>query len=192
MSDQQVVWDGEGLELNADWPDVSRKEWLVPKFELPDGVTTEMRWVPGHAIRRNRSSGSDYGVAGMSMLWVMKGPAGTVTFELMTLWTPEMEPTPFNGVKLREYPTLGTAPIGGPVTLHMLPGSEQSPIDPEQGLCDVVDGGFCLIDATYTAGTTILQRFIMSGDPDAIWWSLLPWYSEIVVRAENRKKGLEA
>jgi hypothetical protein len=61
---------------------------FTPRAEFRTEILVE----PGHAIRRTRGNGSDYGIGSMKMRFLLHGPLATVQFLFSTGLVPEQVP----------------------------------------------------------------------------------------------------
>jgi hypothetical protein len=181
------------FEKNPKWPEEDKREYLVPEFELPAGAEKKIDFIAGHALRRNRASGNDYGIQGMGIWFTLTGHKGAVTWEWMTPLYPEQhrfeigyrDPSPV-------FPHGG----GGPIGLHSRTKRDWQTEDDYHAPCSILDGDDCWPDTAYIEGGNMLTQFAMTGSEDAVWYQLSKRYRELpeppIVIGSDSKKALES
>lgn len=137
----------------------------------------EIRFEPGHTIRKSKGDGKDYGIGAMNIRFLLHGPRATIQFLMSTGWVPEKVPVP--GYSFTEWHH--SAPNGFDVGYHAdEPISEDmrewsGGRDGQGRECDVRPGGRCFYDGSGLAASDLLDRFMVEGDAP-VWAELESWY----------------
>ncbi|QGZ16779.1 hypothetical protein PBI_DEWDROP_132 [Microbacterium phage Dewdrop] len=139
----------------------------------------EIRFEPGHTIRKTKGDGKDYGIGSMMIRFLLHGPRATVQFVMSTGWVPEKVPVP--GYSFSEWHH--SAPTGFDVGYHAdEPISEDmrdwsGGSDGQGRSCEYRPGGKCFYDGSGLAADALLERFMFEGHA-AVWEELERYYLE--------------
>lgn len=142
----------------------------VETFEPRTGFSTEIRVEPGHAIRRTKGDGSDYGIHSMGLRFLLHGPAATVQFLMWTGIVPETIDGPY-GKKWR-VSDLGL--MAADLGYH----ADAPQYDEQWGRtdCDVRDGR-CYYDGSGLAAEPLLELALKRGH-GAVFRAMQDYYDE--------------
>lgn len=118
--------------------------------------------------KRSDVPSKNFGINGVEIHFLLKGPAGAVGWSLITTWDlPHVE-------KELDAKTVfwHRKPTTGPVAVH-------SPVPKWEGHeareCEYIAGGKCFSDASYLAGDDAFRELRERGDK-GIWEYLEGWY----------------
>lgn len=132
----------------------------------------QIRFEPGHSIRRSKGDGQDYGIAAMEMRFLLAGEHGTTQFLMSTGWYPEKA----------GYQWHHSGPSAWDLGAHWdTPWSEYmtaadggwSHMD-----CDARPGGSCWYDGSGLRAEPVMAAFFEHGE-DAVWALLEEEYRRI-------------
>lgn len=134
----------------------------------------EVRFGKGHAIRKTRGDGQDYGIAAMEIRFLLHGEHGSTQFLLYTGWYPEMVPVP--GYRHSEW--RHAAPSAWDLGYHWdVPQYADQGSMPE---CDCRPSGICFYDGSSLRADGVLERFFLEGE-GAVWEVLEAEYTARVL-----------
>lgn len=151
------------------------------EFRLPDGFTSEVRAHPAYDTRDQPDGAAN----GLEFIFILRGPAGAISWELMTGimerpvqdagWSVFDNRPPRRGSRPGLDYTRATPsgfPIAGPVASHV-PDSVEYLIGPAE--CNILPGGRCWQNIGYLIGDRVLAALVACGDP-GVWRELLDIY----------------
>lgn len=145
----------------------------VDDFQPRDEFRAEVRVEPGHAIRKSRGDGQNYGVHSMGIRFLLHGPAATVQFLMWTGITPFLEDSPY-GPRWNVSPLgLMAADLGYHADAPQFEGHE----DWARGDCDVRSAGRCYYDGSGLAAEPLLEIAIKRGH-GGVFRELQRYYDE--------------
>lgn len=146
-------------------------------FPRPDGLERAVLFQPGYNGDHDAEPRHNYGVHGMEITWLLRGPAGAVQLMIYTNWIPgELSPghgLPPGGMAVPRAP-FEHYPMSAGIGLHSpspLYDDQHSRLD-----CRLLDGA-CYYDEALTASDHLAKRFVLEGEP-AVWAELESWYAE--------------
>jgi hypothetical protein len=150
--------------INIDDPEVGRSTVKVtPVWYRAGDMERAVTFEPGYNNR-----GGPYGVHGMNIRWLLRGPAGVAQFLIFTHWVPG------------EIPEIGsnniTVPMGADVGYHAL--TPQYDGQESMGACEYLDGRDCFYDGSGLAAGALLVRLVAHGDA-VVWRELQSRYEDI-------------
>ena len=154
---------------------------------MTDTFRRQVRFDPGHTIRRTKGDGSDYGIASMQIRFLLHGEHGTTQFALFSGWYPEKVPVP--GRSWTDWHH--TAPAGLDLGAHWdTPWSEY--MTEEDGAyahreCDMRASGMCWYDGSSLRADEFMETFFREGD-DAVWTLLENEYRTIDIEAAELRQ----
>ncbi|QJD53304.1 hypothetical protein SEA_TEMPO_83 [Microbacterium phage Tempo] len=135
----------------------------------------EIRFEPGHTLRKTKSDGNDYGIGAMKIRFLLHGPVATIQFLMSTGWVPEKVPVPGWGFTEWHH----SAPTGFDLGYHADQPISEDMRDwsggPDGRECDVRPGGRCFYDGSGLAADALLERFMVEGEA-AVWSELEAYY----------------
>lgn len=113
------------------------------------------------------SGGYDYGVHGMNIRWLLRGPLGVTQFLVFTSWIPGQVDVP----NLNDR-TFG--PMGADLGYHARNRNAdyQTPSDS----CEYLNGDPCFYDGSGLQAQELLQKFVVLGET-VIWETLQDRYA---------------
>lgn len=134
-----------------------------------------VRFEPGYD-RRITPEGKNYGVHGMQIRFLLRGPKGVMQFLIMTDWFPPMT--------VREYavfhpqPVNAYRPIPADVGYHAYHPQyeDQTPIRDE---CSFLNGAPCYYDGSSLYADEVYDEFSVDGDA-AVWRALEQRYDQLI------------
>lgn len=136
-----------------------------------------IRFEPGHALRRSKNDGSDYGIASMQIRFLLSGEHGTTQFLMFTGWYPEKTPT---GRGWNEWHH--TAPMAADLGAHWDTPWSDSMTDPENACahmeCDLRPSGSCWYDGSGLRAERVMEEFFLHGE-EGVWALLEEEYRRI-------------
>ncbi len=126
--------------------------------------------------KRNPDPNKNYGVHGVEIRFVLKGPLGATQFVLLTNWQLPHVQEEFDarrdwgpdGHFLKPFPT----DLGYHSPKPMYDGQE-----PMKGPCQYVDGGVCYYDGSSLAADDVFKRLLAEGT-SGVWNVLEETYNE--------------
>lgn len=142
----------------------------VETFEARDGFTTEIRVEPGHAIRRTKADGQDYGIHSMGLRFLLHGPAATVQFLMWTGIVPET----VDGAYGKKWRVSEIGLMAADLGYHADAAQYEGQWGPSE--CDVRDGE-CFYDGSGLAAEPLLELALKRGD-GAVFRALQEYYDE--------------
>ena len=147
-------------------------EW----FPRPDGLERAVVFQPGY-----NSGSREYGVHGMEIRWLLRGPNGAAQCVFFTDWTPG-ELKPGHGLPPRGYPPLPRRqyPMGADLGYHALVPQYEGQENYARADCDVIPGGICYYDGSGMASELLAKEFTEHGEP-VIWAALEAQYADLKV-----------
>lgn len=127
-------------------------------FEPREGFRAEVLVEPGHAIRRSRGDGSNYGIHSMGLRFLLHGPLATVQFLAWTGLVPEQVPGRF----APEW--MHGAPMAADLGYHADAPQWQSEDWPQESMaCEHRASGRCFYDGSGLAAEPLLGVMLMDG-----------------------------
>lgn len=148
-----------------------RGERFIEWFPRPGGLERAVAFEPGYNDR-----GGPYGVHGMDIRWMLRGPKGAVQFLMSTGWVPGEKGVPPQISDL--YPS------GSDLGYHArVPQWEGQEIYGHES-CDVL-GGRCYYDGSGLAARDLLREFTREGER-VIWTALEARYAALTGPGEER------
>lgn len=136
----------------------------------------QIRFEPGHTIRRSKGDGQNYGIAAMQMRFLLAGEHGTIQFLMSTGWYPEKA----------GYSWHHSGPSAWDLGAHWDTPWWEGMDDPENGWmhrdCDVRPNGRCWYDGSGLRADPVMEAFFLRGE-DAVWALLEEEYRRIAVDA---------
>ena len=131
-----------------------------------------VEWEPAYD-KRHSDPNKDYGVHGMNLRFVLKGPRGAVQFLLFTNWyLPQNRHNAFEKVSAH---ILG--PLPADVGYHALVPQYDGQEAIEQS-CPYLDGAPCYYDGSGLAAQELFDRFVAEGE-GAVWSVLEASYKDL-------------
>jgi hypothetical protein len=134
--------------------------------------------------RRDPNPAINYGIHGVSLRFVLKGPEGAVQFLLYTNWqlphvTAEQDAKP----REREYTHLSCHPLPADLGYH----SPTPQYDGQTRMddCKYIDGG-CFYDGSSLNADPVYERLLREGDA-GVWAALDDYYTGTLLRAAAQR-----
>ncbi len=123
--------------------------------------------------KRDPDPQKDYGVHGVELKMVLKGPRGAVQFLLYTSWMLDML---VDGTSTHVVPNPTMAPMPADLGYHS-PKPMYDGQEPMQGDCAYLGGVPCYYDGSGLNATRIWNALLMRGS-DGVWAELRDYYEE--------------
>ena len=134
-----------------------------------DGFERAVVFEPGYNLRHLEG----YGVHGMGIRFLLRGPKGATQFLMNCGWVPgEKMPA-----SLAEH-----FPSGSYLGYHARRPQYEGASDGSRA-CEWLGGGTCYYDGSGVAADDVLTAFIAEGEP-AVWRTLREWYDRLDEEAE--------
>jgi hypothetical protein len=145
----------------------AKPEW----FPRPDGFERAVVFQPGYNGDPNPDPRKNFGVHGMSIEWLLRGPGGVTVFRLGTGWVPGRK-----GVEARISDMF---PMGEDLGYHWPSPHYDGQLHFSD--CTHLPGGECYYDGSGLGADRVLARFITEGEP-AVWAELEDYYASLLER----------
>lgn len=148
----------------------------------PDGVpvnftpredfTTGIRIEPGHAIRRTKGDGSNYGIHSMGIRFLLHGPAATIQFLMWTGLVPEQVAGQF------KPQWMSGDPMAADLGYHADAPQWEGQADwGGHSKCEYRRGGACFYDGSGLAAEPLLGIALMDGH-GGVFEAMQTYYDE--------------
>ncbi len=135
-------------------------------------LTRIVEFQPAFDKRPKRARDKDYGVHGVNIRFLLKGPLGAVQFLIFTNWqlshvAAELEA----GYKERRYP-YDSPTIWQPIPADLGYHSPKPLYDGQEPMdCDVLPEGVCYYDGSGLRAKVLFEKMLVGGDT-AVWEEL--------------------
>ena len=117
-----------------------------------------------------RTDRKTYGLHGMDITWLLRGPRGVTQFSMSTGWVPGQGMTPG---------TSDLFPMATDLGYHALCPQYEGAFGPRDD-CDYLPGGRCWYDGSGLNAEPVMARFLIEGEP-AIWRELAEYHDTLIV-----------
>jgi hypothetical protein len=152
---------------------IAEIEW----FPRPDGLERATLFQPGYNGDPSAPSAKNYGVHGMEITWLLRGPKGGVQFKLFTDWIPG-ERSPGHGLSPDgTYTAWDMFPMGADLGYHARVPQYDGQEDYARDGCEVT-GGRCYYDGSGLRAESLAKEFVVHGEP-VIWRALEDEYEAL-------------
>ena len=142
---------------------------------MSEGFQRLVEWAPAYDKRPK------YGIHGMELRFVLKGPEGATQFVIYTNWLLKHNQKEADARMDREFPHLVCHPLPADVGYH-----SPRPIYPEQTFvsknCEYLDGQPCYYDGSSLQAETLYWQFVEHGEA-VVWKELEERYWDMAQRA---------
>lgn len=131
--------------------------------------------------RRDPNPSKNYGIHGVEVSWIVKGPKGGICWSIFTHWMlPHVTREAHNATQRLDVSDVALRcryePTGAGIEYHSIKqrykGQEQ------RTGCLLVPGGVCYSDTAFTAGDDLLKLLIEQGG-EAVWKDLESRYADL-------------
>ena len=140
-----------------------------------NGLQRLIEWTPAYDKRPT------YGIHGMNLRFILKGPEGATQFVIYTNWLLKQNQEAIDGGVDRDFPHLLCHPLPADVGYH-----SPRPLYPEQTVlsetCEYLDGKPCYYDGSTLNAEALYWRFVEQGEA-VVWKELEARYWDIVQQA---------
>lgn len=157
---------------------------LKPK--LPEsGFERRIDWIPAYD-RRSEDEKKNYGVHGVTMWAVLRGPAGAITFTLFTNWHLKSVREERGGNKFCSPNHCLNQPLPADLGYHSPKPLQdwQDPEEPFSKSCEHLDGAPCWYDGSGLAAEDVFDYFVEGGE-EALWGELERRYRATFKKGED-------
>ena len=142
------------------------------EFTPREEFDTEIHVEPGHAIRKTKGDGQNYGVHSMGIRFLLHGPKATVQFLMWTGLTPEQVPAQYGDEWVHRAPM--AADLGYHADAPTYEGQEEyGHFD-----CDFRPSGKCFYDGSGLNAERLLPIALMDGH-GGVFRALQTYYDNV-------------
>lgn len=127
--------------------------------------TREIRFLPAYDKRKD-----GYGIHCAEMHLALTGPKGAIQLRVFTGWF-----LPHVWEEQKDHLDVVGKPRGAYLSCHS--PTRLHDYDTKSENCDVIEGGVCYGDGTYTEAEPVFQLLVEQGD-EAVWKKLEEYYGE--------------
>lgn len=140
-------------------------------------LTREIKFRPAFD-KRHADPKKNYGIHGVDMLWILKGPVGAVQFLVFTGWhLPHIIAEWEQDAK--EHPVTGKQLMCQPIPADLGYHSPTPVYDGQQcNECDLLPGKKCYYDGSGLNAEPVFKLLVEKGD-EAVWKFLEDYYRDI-------------